>query len=68
MNLIQTIEHEQMQALRAKRVMPEFSPGDSLKVMVKVIEGESVRTQAYEGVCIEFAQKHGKSWAPPRAK
>ena len=52
MNIIQTLEAEQMSAITAKRVVPEFSPGDTVKVMVKVIEGENVRTQAYEGVVI----------------
>lgn len=52
MNIIEQLEAEQMAAITAKRVVPEFAPGDTLKVMVKVIEGETVRTQAYEGVCI----------------
>ena len=52
MNIIAILEAEQMAAITAKRVVPEFAPGDTLKVMVKVIEGETVRTQAYEGVCI----------------
>ncbi len=52
MNIIQELEQEQMDALLVKRGVPEFSPGDTLKVIVKVIEGTNVRTQAYEGVCI----------------
>lgn len=52
MNIIQTLEAEQMGAIAAKRVIPEFGPGDTVKVMVKVIEGDNVRTQAYEGVVI----------------
>jgi large subunit ribosomal protein L19 len=52
MNVIQEIEREQMSAVTAKRAVPEFGPGDTVKVMVKVIEGENVRTQAYEGVVI----------------
>jgi large subunit ribosomal protein L19 len=52
MNIIQTLEAEQMTAISAKRRVPEFGPGDTVRVMVKVIEGESVRTQAYEGVVI----------------
>jgi large subunit ribosomal protein L19 len=52
MNIIQTLEAEQMSAVTAKRVIPEFGPGDTVKVMVKVFEGENVRTQAYEGVVI----------------
>ncbi|WP_072370344.1 50S ribosomal protein L19 [Hyphomicrobium sp. NDB2Meth4] len=52
MNVIQELEREQMSAVTAKRAVPEFGPGDTVKVMVKVIEGENVRTQAYEGVVI----------------
>jgi large subunit ribosomal protein L19 len=56
MNIIQEIEREQMNAVLQKRGIPEFSPGDTVKVMVKVIEGDgktqSVRLQAYEGVVI----------------
>ena len=52
MNVIQVLESEQMSAITAKRVVPEFGPGDTVKVMVKVIEGDNVRTQAYEGVVI----------------
>lgn len=56
MNIIQMLEREQMDAITAKRIVPEFSPGDTVKIMVKVIEGEgdkrSVRLQAYEGVVI----------------
>jgi large subunit ribosomal protein L19 len=52
MNIIQTLEKEQMAAITLKRVVPEFDAGDTVKVMVKVIEGDNVRTQAYEGVVI----------------
>jgi large subunit ribosomal protein L19 len=52
MNIIQMLEAEQMSAVTQKRVVPEFAPGDTVKVMVKVIEGDTVRTQAYEGVVI----------------
>ncbi|MBX9927080.1 MAG: 50S ribosomal protein L19, partial [Hyphomicrobiaceae bacterium] len=56
MNIIQELEREQMDAVLQKRGVPEFQPGDTLKVMVKVIEGEgkdrTERQQAYEGVCI----------------
>ena len=51
MNLLQTLEAEQMATLR-KTAHPEFRPGDTLKVNVKVVEGERSRVQAYEGVCI----------------
>jgi large subunit ribosomal protein L19 len=55
MNLIQTLEQEQMSELAAKRAVPEFRPGDTLQVNVKVVEGERTRVQAYEGVCIARA-------------
>ena len=52
MNIIQELELEQIKAITAKRAVPEFGPGDTLKVMVKVVEGNNTRNQAYEGVCI----------------
>ena len=52
MNLIQQLEAEQIAALTAKRAIPEFRPGDTLKVGVKVVEGDRARVQNYEGVCI----------------
>ena len=52
MNLIQTLEKEQMAKLSAKRDTPDFGPGDTVLVNVKVVEGERTRVQAYEGVCI----------------
>ncbi len=52
MNLIETIENEQLRKLTAERPVPEFAPGDTLKVNVKVVEGERSRVQAFEGVCI----------------
>ena len=52
MNIIEQLEQEQIKSITAKRSVPEFGPGDTLKVMVKVIEGNNTRNQAYEGVCI----------------
>ena len=52
MNLIQTLEKEQMEKLSANRAMPDFGPGDTVLVNVKVKEGDKSRVQAYEGVCI----------------
>ncbi len=52
MNIIQQIEQEQVAKLTAERAVPEFGPGDTLKVTVKVVEGERERLQAFEGVCI----------------
>ncbi len=52
MNLIQQLEAEQAAKLAAVRSIPEFQPGDTVIVNVKVKEGERSRVQAYEGVCI----------------
>lgn len=52
MNLIQTLEKEEADRLLAKRSIPEFEPGDTVRVNVKIKEGERERVQAYEGVCI----------------
>ena len=52
MNLIQTLEKEQFDKLSAGKTIPEFGPGDTVVVNVKVVEGERSRVQAYEGVCI----------------
>jgi large subunit ribosomal protein L19 len=52
MNLIQQLEQEQMAKLSAGKEIPDFGPGDTLIVNVKVVEGERTRVQAYEGVCI----------------
>ena len=57
MNLIQTLEAEQVAALSELRPIPEFRPGDTLRVGVKVVEGERSRVQMYEGVCIARANK-----------
>jgi len=55
MNLIEEIEREQLEALAADKVVPDFQPGDTVKVNVKVIEGTRERVQAFEGVCIARA-------------
>jgi len=52
MNIIETLEREQIAKLTASRQIPDFQPGDTLVVNVKVVEGERTRVQAYEGVCI----------------
>ncbi len=52
MNLLQQFEAAQKDRLAAARATPEFAPGDTVRVMVKVVEGERIRTQAYEGVVI----------------
>ena len=52
MNLIQTLEQEEIQRLTEGKEMPVFGPGDTVVVNVNVIEGTRKRTQAYEGVVI----------------
>ncbi len=52
MNLIDEIEKEQIAAIEAEKSIPDFQPGDTVKVNVKVIEGSRERVQAFEGVCI----------------
>jgi large subunit ribosomal protein L19 len=52
MNVIQQLEKEEADRLLAKRAIPTFQPGDTLRVNVKIKEGERERVQAYEGVCI----------------
>ena len=52
MNLLQQFDAEQKAKLAAARPIPDFAPGDTLRVLVKVVEGERTRTQAYEGVVI----------------
>src|SRR5512139_2573055 len=51
MNVIEQLEQEEIQRLSARKV-PEFRPGDTVRVNVKIKEGERERVQAYEGVCI----------------
>jgi large subunit ribosomal protein L19 len=52
MNLLKQIEKEQMAKLSEGKQTPDFQPGDTLIVNVKIVEGERARVQAYEGVCI----------------
>ena len=51
MNLIKEIDNEQIAKLSAGKEIPDFQPGDTLVVNVKIVEGERSRVQAYEGVC-----------------
>jgi large subunit ribosomal protein L19 len=51
-DIIQELDREQMAAVAAKRKIPDFAPGDTVQVNVKVTEGERTRVQAYEGVVI----------------
>ena len=52
MNIIQQLEKEQVEKLSAGKDIPDFQPGDTVLVNVKVVEGDKSRVQAYEGVCI----------------
>jgi large subunit ribosomal protein L19 len=52
MNLLQQIEREQVEKLAANRPVPDFEPGDTVRVSLRVVEGERERVQAFEGVCI----------------
>src|SRR3982751_1165772 len=51
-NIIETLRKEEADRLLAARKVPEFRPGDTVRVNVKIKEGERERVQAYEGVCI----------------
>ena len=52
MNLLQTLEQEEIARITGDKKMPAFQPGDTLRVAVKIKEGDRERVQAYEGVCI----------------
>jgi large subunit ribosomal protein L19 len=52
MNIIETIEREEITRLAQGKKIPDFAPGDTVQVNVKVVEGERTRVQVYEGVCI----------------
>ena len=52
MNILDQIGKKQMDASLAERAIPEFGPGDTLKIRAKVVEGTRERIQAFEGVCI----------------
>ncbi|MBV8972344.1 MAG: 50S ribosomal protein L19 [Sphingomonadaceae bacterium] len=57
MNLIQTLEAEQIAKYTAAKPVPDFRAGDTLRVGVRVVEGDRTRVQAYEGVCIARSNK-----------
>lgn len=52
MNRLQNFEKKEEERLTVGKNIPEFAPGDTLKVLVKVIEGEKERMQSFEGICI----------------
>lgn len=55
MNILEQLEKEETERLAAKRPTPDFQPGDTVRVNVRIKEGERERVQAYEGVCIARA-------------
>jgi len=57
MNIIEKIEKEQLEKLSSGKQMPDFNPGDTIKVDVKVVEGTRERIQSFEGVCIARSGK-----------
>ena len=57
MNVVQKYEARQLEAIQAERNIPDFAPGDTVRVNVKIKEGTTERVQAYEGVCIARAGK-----------
>ena len=57
MDIIQKLEAEQIAKLTEQKSVPDFRPGDTLKIDVKVVEGTRERIQAYEGVCIARSNK-----------
>jgi len=52
MNIIERLERQEMASIEDKRTLPDFDPGDTLRVNVRVTEGNRTRIQAFEGVCI----------------
>lgn len=52
MNTLEKFEKDQLESLKANKIFPEFNPGDTVKIHLKVKEGEKERIQIYEGVCI----------------
>ena len=57
MNTLQEVEQKQIEKLTEGKPAPEFAPGDTVRVSVKVVEGERTRVQNYEGVCIARSNK-----------
>ena len=56
-NLMQKFENAQIERLVSKKRIPAFRPGDTVKVTLKIVEGERSRFQIYEGVCIARKNK-----------
>ena len=52
MNIIQKFEQKQQASLAGDKKIPDFRPGDTIKVLVRIVEGTTERNQAFEGICI----------------
>lgn len=57
MNIIEKLEQDHVAKVMADKQIPDFRPGDTLKIDVRVVEGKRERIQAFEGVCIARAAK-----------
>ncbi len=57
MDIIERLERKEMASIEAKRTLPDFDPGDTVRVNVRVTEGTRTRVQAFEGVCIARSGK-----------
>ena len=57
MNIIQQLEAEAIEQFKSSKKVPEFRPGDTVRVGVRVVEGDRTRIQNYEGVCIARSNK-----------
>ncbi len=57
MNIIEKLEQDHVEKVMADKQIPDFRPGDTLKIDVRVVEGKRERIQAFEGVCIARASK-----------
>ena len=67
MNLIQQLEQEQVAKLTAGKEIPDFQPGDTVIVNVKIVEGDKERIQTFEGVCIARAGDGMQETSSPSA-
>lgn len=61
MNVLQKFEAAQIAKLTADKTIPEFGPGDTVRVNVRIVEGANERVQAFEGVCIARTHRGGSS-------
>ena len=60
-NLLETFEKKQIERLTGKKRIPTFRPGDTLKVTIRITEGDKSRLQAFEGMCIARKNNSGNS-------